>query len=413
MTLMQFGLSLASVLFFLAGTIGVVVPLWKRKSEKMLLIALSWGVSLMLLASVILAQVGAYFLGLPLITPELQYILLLTAGGVLVMPFLFKWTMKWQCLFLFIFCFLGTIGLPDVLFGVTDIWGVTGIRLLFAAIWMSLILTFVELDRVPVEGFVFSMGYFLLFLLMSTGMLNVLPDGLFDVCVQILTMLLFVLLIYKKYTFVWLGFPMVFALMFLASYLFCHLAVTPNGPYVLIILSYPFVEAFAAIGLNVYQNHRIFPVLVPLAAERALMAGVSLRTVILRIFYIILLTGILGVLGLRTNMQFFAVSLFMTVLIMYASYLRMVNNMPKVSLRSVKDDAKNGISALWQEIKTVPLKKPVQPEQSVTPTEASETKTDSDTPKAKKMVVRQKQQRESTAKKSVRKTTSRSVKRTK
>ncbi len=413
MTLTQFGLSFGSIVFFLICVIGVVIPLWKRKSENLLLISLSWGVSLALLVSVFIAQIVAPYLFVPTVPPEFQYILLLSIGVVLIMPILFGSSLKWQCLFLYLFCCLGTIALPDTLFGFSDVWHVTGIRLFLAAIWTFLILTVVELDRVPLEGFVLSMAYFLLFLLMSTGVLNILPESMFNVFVQTLTIILLVLLIYKRYTFVWLGFPMMFVLFFISGYVFCRLAVTFTWPYVLIMLSYPLAEGFAALGLNIYHHRRALPILVPLIPERGFAIGVSFKTVVLRIFYIVLLTGLIGVLGLRTDIRFFAISVFMTVLVLYAGYLRTMNNQSKVSLRSVKDDAKKGLSVLWQEFKTVPLKQLSENAKTVVSSKKEKTspelrseKTEAVMPEKKKSAAGKKQEKQGAKQKSVRKTKS-------
>ncbi len=364
MTLVHFGVLLAGVIFFIITTVGVVVPLWQKKSKDLLLISLSWGISIAFLASIALTQIISFFLPIPPIMPEFQYVALLTGVGVIIMPKLFGYPLKWQCSVIYLLCFLGTLVFPETLFGVSSTWGVIGIKLLIAALWTGLILTFVELDRVPVEGFVLTTAYFLLLLFMATGMLGILPDDLFGSFMQILSFVLLTLVIYKKNSFVWLGFPMMFALMFIAGFFLCRLAVTPAGGFVLIMLSYPLVEAILAIGLNLYRNHRIFPITIPLMAERGIIAGIPVKTVVLRIFYIILLTGIIGVLGLRTSMRYFPISIFMAALVMYGTYIRLTRNTAKVSLRSITKDAKMGMSTLWQEVKTLPLKEVVEIKQS-------------------------------------------------
>lgn len=235
-------------------------------------------------------------------------------------------------------------------------------RIILAGVWTFFILFFTEIDRVPMESYILSMAFFLLFLLMSVGIFGIFPLGMFPFFATVLTLILISLILFKKVGFFWMGFPMIFAVTFIVGYFFMRLAVMPNGVYVLIMLGYPMMESVIAVGLNLYRYRQLFPLQVPFLTERAFGLQLSPKKVFQKVFYAVLLTGIIGILGMQSSMQYFGVSLAMSVIILYGMFIGFTRNTAKVSFKNLGKDAKNGWQTLVREIKTLQLKQPQQEE---------------------------------------------------
>ncbi len=360
MTMVQLGVLLSAGVFFLAALSGLIVPFFTKRTDEYTLLPLSWGVGLLFIVTLVSVQLCGSVFGLAVVPLDFQLIILLSGVGLLLMPLLVRYSFKLKCLTLLLLCGVGTLVLPFELFGIGSIWGVVGIRIIIALCWALFILVCGELDRVPIEGFVLNMGFFLLFLVMSMGLFGILPQSVFNLCMQILTLLLVLLLIFKRNTFIWLGFPMVFVLTYIAGYIFTRLAVSPNGAFVLIMLLYPITETIRTIVMNVYHYKRFFPITYPFITEQAFARGLPVTSVLQKVFYVMLITGLVGTFGLRSSLEYWPVSMLMGLLVVYGMYIYMIRMASKVSLKSVKNDVKMGCTTLWKEITKVPLKQKTQ-----------------------------------------------------
>ncbi len=348
----QLGILMSVAIFFLAGMHILVIPLLKKHTENISLLPLSWGTGILFIVALIAQQVASYFFQRPIIDMSDLGILLWTATGLSIMPLLYGKTLKLQSLCLLTLCFIGTFAIPLSSLGLSNFLYEIVIRLLLAGGWTFFILTCTEIDRVPLEGFILNMAFFLLFLLMSIDTFSILPSNLFPFLTTVLTLILLTLFLFRRLSFFWMSFPMVYVVTFLAGYFFCRLAIMPNGAYVAIMLGYPLMETLIALAINIYLYRRILPLSVPFLTERAFNLNLAPKKIFQKVFYAMIITGLIGLLGMRSSMNYFGVSFIMAIIILYSLFIGFTHNMTKVSLKTVGNDVKNGWQALYNEVKT-------------------------------------------------------------
>lgn len=358
----QLGILLSVGVLFLASVGGFLIPFLRKKTQEVSLLPFSWGCAILFTVALLLQQGVSLWFGVSTLFPKEWAVFFLMLAGLAGMPMLLGKSLVKQSACLFALCFMALFILPSPLFGLTAWWSDALVRVMLAGVWTFFILLFTETDRVPMESYILSMAFFLLFLLMSIGIFGIFPVGLFSFFATVLTLILVSLILYKKVGFFWMGFPMIFAVMFIAGYFFMRLAVMPNGAYVLIMLGYPIMEGVIAGALNLYRYRQLFPLQVPFLTERAFSLQLSVKKVFQKVFYAILLTGIIGMLGMQSSMQYFGVSLAMAVIILYGLFIGFTRNPTKVSFKNLGKDAQNGWRTLMQEIKTFPLKQAQQKE---------------------------------------------------
>lgn len=352
----QLGILISVGIFFLAGFHSLVLPFLRKHTENISLLPLSWGTSILFVIALIAQQVASYAFQRPMLDMSDLGILLWTATGLSIMPLLYGKTLKLQSLCLLTLCFIGTFAIPISALGLSNFLYEIIIRLLLAGGWTFFILMCTEIDRVPIEGFILNMAFFLLFLLMSIDIFSILPSNLFPFLTTVLTLILLTLFVFRRLNFFWMSFPMVFVVTFLAGYFFCRLAIMPNGAYVAIMLGYPIMETLIAIAINIYLYRRILPLSVPFLTERAFNLNLAPKKIFQKVFYAMVITGLIGLLGMRSSMNYFGVSFVMAIIILYSLLIGFTHNATKVSLKSVGNDVKNGWQTLYNEFKTFSLR---------------------------------------------------------
>ena len=351
----QLGILFSVSVFFLVSIERFLIPLLKKKTENISLLPLSWGTAAFFIIALILQQVVSVLTHTPALNVSDWSILLLPAAGIAVMPFLYGKTLTLQSFCIFVLCLAGTCFLP-IPFHISTLWGDVFTRLMLAGGWTFFILICTELDRVPIEGFILNMAFFLLFLLLSIHVFSAFPSEVFPFLITILTLVLLTLFLFRRRGFFWLSFPMIFTTMFIAGYFFCRLAVMPNGAYVLIMLGYPIMETIIALALNLYLYRRLFPITVPFLTERAFGLKLPPKKVFQKVFYALILTELIGLLGLYSSLHYFGISFVMAIILLYGLFIGFTRDMTKVSLKNVGKDVKNGWLVLWNEFKTVSVK---------------------------------------------------------
>ncbi len=351
MALIQTGIWLTvAVLFFVCSRF-LLLPVLLKKCKSISLMGISWGISLLFVLFVVLEQGIAYLFGLSVISPEHIYILALTGIGILLMPMLYLRPFGVQFCVLSFICFLGTLALPNTLYGLSNTAGVFVVRMGLAVVWAFFIMLYTEFDRVPIKGFLINIVICLLFLLMSGSMFGLLPDSFFSFWVTILMLLLVLWFIYRKYVFLNLGFPIIFALMYMSGFLFIQLSLMPQGICVLVMLAYPVWEVLRTVFLNIYRRHCVFPIGEMFLSERALALGISPKFILRRIFYVLFLTGVMGIFGMFGSLRYLGVISFFVVLILYQLTISLTRPQSKVTLKSLGKDATMGMKELWREMK--------------------------------------------------------------
>ncbi len=366
MTLIQTGIWLIVAVLFFVSARYFFVPLLLKKYEHVSVMGVSWGVSILFALSLVLEQGLSSAFGLPILPPSYLFLLVLIGVGLCTMPILYKRPFWLQFGLLGLICFAGTFALPETLYGISNPIGVMVIRVVLAVAWAFFMMLYTEFDRVPIKGFVVNIVACLLFLLMSSKVFGLLPEACFSFWVMMLMLLLVVWFVYRKFVVLSLGFPLVFIMTFISGFLWIQLSLMPQGVFVLIMMAYPIFEALRTIPANIYRHRFVFPIGEMFLTERALSLQISPKFVLKRVFYIMLLTGIMGIFGMFGSVRYLGVTLLFAILVLYQMYLSLSRVQSKVTLKSLKKDATMGVKELWREVKNVASKRgqPLQAEMS-------------------------------------------------
>ena len=266
--------------------------------------------------------------------------LILGAVALLVMPFLQRKSLIIQSGVIFAFCFVGStfVSAPNGI----NAWLFYA---LFALSWTGIILLNTILDRIPLISFVTNSAIMIVLALASSSFFQMLSPALLSLYLSALFVHLFIFLFMKKIDLPFEFFPVVFLMNWIIGYAFLTFASQGNIIYLPVFFGYPLMEFCLATGalLLKKQTGILF------AVEQAFIRRAPVKIVIKKVFYTIILLGLIGLAGIKssqTTSKYILVVYGMALIILYNFYITLTRNMTKVSLRSTVQDIMMGFKTL-------------------------------------------------------------------
>lgn len=269
-------------------------------------------------------------------------ILYLITGTValLLMPFLQNKSLFVQVTVIFAFCFVGStlvsapVGINALLF-----------QALFALVWTGIILLNTVLDRIPLISFVTNSSVMLVLALASSSFFQILPMSLLWLYLSALFLHLVIFLFMKKADLPFEFFPIVFLLNWIIGYAFLTFASQGNIVYSPIFFGYSLMELCVAVLTRLFGKKAV----VLFAVEQAFIRRAPVKIVIKKVFYTVILLGIIALAGIKTNqitLKYCSVVYGMAMIVLYNFYWSLTRNMTKVTLRSTVKDMIMGFKSL-------------------------------------------------------------------
>ncbi len=274
-----------------------------------------------------------------LFSGECVIYLIIGAVALLLMPFFRNKSLPIQLIALFAFFLIGSTCIPAPAY--MNPWL---FYILSALVWTGICLIQTIIDRIPLISYICNSAITIILALASSSLFNMLPPVLFFLFLSALFIHMLIFGFMKKANMLFEFFPIIFLMNWIIGYGFITFAAQGHLIYLPIFFGYSLMET----GL-ILITRLLFKNKLPLfTVEKAFSNGAPVKAVTQKVFYAILLLGLISLAGMKSEIttKYCLVVYGMALIVLYNLYLTLIHNMTKVTLRSSLQDIMMGFKTL-------------------------------------------------------------------